>query len=103
MSAAHRREVLAGLWRLAGLACLGYPFHPPGQPAKLRTAHLENLATPALIIQGTRDPFGSREEVPRYRISPTIHIEWLQGQHSLSGPQLSALIHLVVQFVTSIT
>jgi len=89
--------------RVRGVVCLGYPFHPPGQPEKLRTAHLETMKTPALIVQGTRDPFGNAEGVAAYRISPTIHIEWLQGQHSLSGPQLSALIHLVVQFVTSIT
>lgn len=65
------------------VVCLGYPFHPPGQPARLRTEHLEILATPALIIQGTRDPFGPREEVVTYRLSPTIEIEWLEdGDHS---------------------
>src|SRR5687767_9027203 len=40
-----------------GLVCLGYPFHPPGQPHRLRTAHLRELRTPTLIVQGTRDPF----------------------------------------------
>ena len=48
---------------VAGLLCLGYPFHPPGKPERLRTAHLETLETPTLILQGTRDPFGTREEV----------------------------------------
>src|SRR5215471_229059 len=51
-----------------GLVCLGYPFHPPGKADQLRTKHLENLGTPALLIQGTRDPFGSAEEVPGYSI-----------------------------------
>ena len=37
---------------VAGLVCLGYPFHPPGQPEKLRVAHLEKLKTPALFLQG---------------------------------------------------
>jgi predicted alpha/beta-hydrolase family hydrolase len=46
-----------------GLVCLGYPFHPPGQPEKLRTAHLRDLRTTTLIVQGTRDPLGTREEV----------------------------------------
>src|SRR5438309_4485241 len=69
--------------RVRGVVCFGYPFHPPGQPEKLRTAHLETMTTPALIVQGTRDPFGTAEEVAAYRISPTICIEWLQGQHSL--------------------
>jgi len=67
----------------AGLVCLGYPFHPPGQPTKLRTAHLETLRTPTLIVQGTRDPFGTPEDVAGYALSPAIRIEWLEsGEHS---------------------
>ncbi len=67
----------------AGLVGLGYPFHPPGQPQKLRTAHLETLRTPTLIVQGTRDPFGTREDVAGYSLSPVIRIEWLEsGEHS---------------------
>lgn len=66
-----------------GLVCLGYPFHPPGNPQRLRTEHLRNLKTPALIVQGTRDPFGTREEVATYDLSNAIHIEWLpDGDHS---------------------
>jgi hypothetical protein len=68
---------------VAGLVCLGYPFHPPGKAERLRTRHLENLQTPALIVQGTRDPFGTREEVAGYRLSPRIEIHWLEdGDHS---------------------
>ncbi len=67
----------------AGLVCLGYPFHPPGQPGKLRTAHLESLRTPTLIVQGTRDPFGTPDDVGGYTLSPAIRIEWLEsGEHS---------------------
>jgi uncharacterized protein len=66
-----------------GLICLGYPFHPPGRADKTRTAHLENLRTPALIVQGTRDTFGGPEEVRGYKLSPAIRIEWLEdGDHS---------------------
>ena len=61
-----------------GLVCLGYPFHPPGRPEKLRTAHLETLSTPALIVQGTRDAFGTKEDVAGYRLSPAIRIVWLE-------------------------
>ena len=50
-----------------GLVCLGYPFHPPGKPEQLRTAHLDALRTPTLIVQGTRDPFGTPDEVAGYR------------------------------------
>lgn len=49
--------------RIAGLLCLGYPFHPIGKPEKLRVHHLEALQTPTLICQGSRDPFGTRAEV----------------------------------------
>lgn len=70
--------------RIAGLLCLGYPFHPPGQPEKLRTAHLKGLTTPALICQGTRDEFGTRDEVPGYDLSDRIEMLWLEdGDHDL--------------------
>ncbi len=66
-----------------GLVCLGYPFHPPGKPERLRTQHLENLRTPALVVQGTRDVFGSREDVAGYRLSEAIRIAWIEdGDHS---------------------
>ena len=66
-----------------GLVCLGYPFHPPGRPDRLRTAHLETLATPALILQGERDPFGRADEVPGYRLSDAVAVSWLpDGDHS---------------------
>ena len=69
---------------VSGLLCLGYPFHPPGKPESLRTKHLETLATPALICQGTRDIFGSREEVSEYSLSDKIEIFWLEdGDHDL--------------------
>jgi uncharacterized protein len=66
-----------------GLVCLGYPFHPPGQPDKTRTEHLKNLRTPSLILQGTRDSFGGPEDVRRYKLSTAIRIEWMEdGDHS---------------------
>lgn len=65
------------------LVCLGYPFHPPGRPDRLRTKHLATLKTPALILQGTRDPFGSPEEVREYALSPSISLVWIEdGDHS---------------------
>lgn len=71
--------------RIAGLLCLGYPFHPPGRPQQLRTAHLKGLKTPALICQGTRDEFGTRDEVAGYELSPAIEILWLEdGDHNLT-------------------
>lgn len=68
----------------AGCIVFGYPFHPPSQPARLRTAHLAALRTPTLVLQGERDAFGSRAEVGGYALSPTIAIQWFaDGDHSL--------------------
>jgi len=70
--------------RIAGLLCLGYPFHPPGRPEQLRTKHLIGLKTPTLICQGTRDEFGTRYEVGEYGLSDEIEIFWLEdGDHDL--------------------
>jgi hypothetical protein len=70
--------------RITGLLCLGYPFHPMAKPQQLRTAHLADLRTPTLIVQGTRDAFGTRAEVAAYTLSPTIRMLWLEdGDHDL--------------------
>lgn len=67
-----------------GLLCIGYPFHPVGKPEQLRTAHLKELRKPTLIAQGTRDPFGTRDEVATYDLSPAIQILWMEdGDHDL--------------------
>jgi predicted alpha/beta-hydrolase family hydrolase len=67
-----------------GLACLSYPFHPPGKPERLRTNHLEHIAVASMIVQGTRDPFGTREEVAGYALSPHIRLAWIEdGNHDL--------------------
>ena len=72
---------------ISGLVCLGYPFHPPGKPDQLRTAHLEDLQCPALIIQGERDPFGAHGEVVEYKLSKSIALCWIDdGDHDL-GPR----------------
>jgi predicted alpha/beta-hydrolase family hydrolase len=69
---------------VAAVVCFGDPFHPPGQPAKVRTAHLKSLKTPTLILQGERDPFGTRDDVAGYELSKRIRVEWItDGDHSL--------------------
>jgi predicted alpha/beta-hydrolase family hydrolase len=71
----------------SGLVCLGYPFHPPGAApwaVAKRTDHLRDLHTPALIVQGTRDPFGGPAEVAGYVLSAAIRVRWIEdGDHSL--------------------
>jgi predicted alpha/beta-hydrolase family hydrolase len=51
---------------LAGLVFLGYPLHPPGDPKKLRVAHLPRVRAPMLFVQGERDPFGTPREIARF-------------------------------------
>lgn len=48
-----------------GLLLLSYPLHPPRKPEQLRIQHLPDLRTPSLFVHGTRDPFGSTEEMKR--------------------------------------
>jgi predicted alpha/beta-hydrolase family hydrolase len=97
--------------QVRGAVIFGYPFHPPGQPAKLRTAHLEKLITPMLVLQGERDPFGTRGDVAGYRLSPQIRIEWIpDGDHSLKpraksgtteGQNLLLAIEAAASFMSS--
>lgn len=69
---------------VAGLACLSYPWHPPAKPDQPRTAHLEHLRTPTVVVQGTRDPFGTPDEVAEYTLSSAIELLWLEdGDHDL--------------------
>jgi uncharacterized protein len=77
-----------------GLVCLGYPFHPPGKPERPRIAHLASLRTPALVVQGTRDPFGTSEEVPGYTLATSIRVHWIEdGDHSLRPRKASGRTH----------
>jgi len=95
-----------------GLVCLGYPFHPPGRPDKLRTKHLETLKTPALIVQGTRDAFGTSEDVAGYEFSPAIRVHWIEdGDHSFKprassgrteAPNMAEAIAAVREFLETL-
>lgn len=75
---------------VAGVVALGYPFHPPGKPDRLRVDHLANLAVPMLIVQGERDSFGTRDEVAQYALPADIRIAWApDGDHSLKPRKAS--------------
>jgi len=77
-------SLVADECRVHGLLCLGYPFHPPRQPDRLRTAHLADLTTRTLVVQGTRDPLGGTPEVATYPLSPAIRVHWIEdGDHDL--------------------
>ncbi len=63
--------------RSSDLVCLGYPFYAAGKPEKPRVAHLADIATPTLIVQGERDALGNRQTVVDYALSPRIELCWL--------------------------
>jgi len=68
----------AGVDGLAGLVFLGYPLHPPGQPGKLRAAHLARIRQRMLFVQGSRDAFGTPDEVgaiiKNFHLPATLHV-----------------------------
>jgi len=78
-----------GLADLAGLVALGYPLHPPGRPEQLRAEHLARIRQPMLIVQGSRDAFGTPEEL-RPALAPLGATATLQvvagGDHSFKVP-----------------
>jgi predicted alpha/beta-hydrolase family hydrolase len=75
---------------IAGLVFLGYPLHPPGKPDQLRDAHLPLIKAPMLFIQGSRDAFGSAEEIratiKKHHLPATLHVVE-GGDHSLKVPK----------------
>lgn len=73
---------------VAGLVLVSYPLHPPKKPDQPRTAHLDRIEVPVLCISGTRDDFGSPEEMTEaFSVVPgTIKWRWLdKGRHELKG------------------
>lgn len=77
---------------VAGLVCLGYPFHPVGKPDRLRIDHLQDIKTPTLILQGERDTFGKRDEVESFALAKSVHVHWLtDGDHSFKPRKASGL------------
>jgi len=77
-----------------GLVLLGYPFYAPGKQDKPRIEHLLTLKTKTLILQGERDPMGSKEVVEAYDLSEVIKTIWLgDGNHDLKPRIKSGLTH----------
>jgi hypothetical protein len=79
----------------AGLVLLSYPLHPPRRPADLRTAHFSKLVTPALFVHGTRDPFGSVEEMRAALASIAGPHEMLAVEgagHDLRAARVAAMV-----------
>ncbi|MCQ4278068.1 dienelactone hydrolase family protein [Pseudomonas stutzeri] len=87
-------SMLADELAVDALVCLGYPFHAVGKPEKPRVAHLAELRTPTLIIQGERDALGNRDTVAGYSLSPAIRLDWLMAaDHDLKPLKRSGFTH----------
>jgi predicted alpha/beta-hydrolase family hydrolase len=89
---------------IAGLVLLGYPLHPPGQPQKLRDAHLPHVRRRMLFVQGSRDTFGTPDELAPIlaRLDPAPELYVVDGgDHSFKlsrkDPARQAAIHTGIQ------
>lgn len=89
---------------LAGLVMLSYPLHPPKRPDKLRVEHLPDITVPCLFISGTKDEFGTPEELSAWTATiaaPVEHV-WLDGaRHDLTGRDAVISEH-VADFVSRV-
>jgi predicted alpha/beta-hydrolase family hydrolase len=95
-----------GVEAVAGLVFLGYPLHPPGKPDQRRDAHLPAIREPMLFVQGTRDAFGTADEIRN--LLPKLHQATLHeiagGDHSfkVSGrgaPKPDAVLNAILDVV----
>jgi len=83
-----------GAAEVAGLVLLGYPLHPPGRPEELRVKHLPAIETPMLFVQGSRDAFGTPEELRPFmrKLKARAELHVVEGgDHSLKVPKRSGL------------
>ncbi len=77
---------------IKGVVVFGYPFHPINKLDKLRIENLQLSGPPTLIIQGTRDKFGTITEVKKYKIHKNNTILWIKdGDHSYNTLKKSGL------------
>jgi uncharacterized protein len=86
---------------IQALLLMSYPLHPPARPAQLRTAHLPNLHKPAFFAHGSRDSFGSREEMEQALklIPASTQLQMIEGAgHDLGGGKKLAFVDAFVEF-----
>jgi predicted alpha/beta-hydrolase family hydrolase len=88
MLAAHAEDPV----QVAGLVLLSYPLHPPGRPEQLRVEHFERLRAPVLFVSGTRDPFGTPDELrgAAKALKDDVTFHWVaDAGHGLEPPRRS--------------
>jgi len=91
--------------RLAGLVLVSYPLHPPGKPERLRVEHLPDVTVPCLFVGGTKDPFGTPDELLEWTATipaPVEHV-WIDGgRHDLRGAD-ATIADAIDAFVSSLS
>ncbi len=74
--------------QVTGVVTVAYPLHPPGKPDRLRVEHLPDVTAPWLFVCGTRDPFGTPDELTKWSATitgPVTH-HWVENKgHDLKG------------------
>ncbi len=90
--------------RADGLVLLSYPLHPPGKPDRLRTAHFPDIGVPCLFVSGTRDPFGTPEELEAAvaKIPAPVRIEWLDGERHDPRDRDDAILESVAAWLSDL-
>ena len=86
-----------------GLVLISYPLHPPGKPDRLRTEHFAGLAVPCLFVSGTRDSFGTPNELEEATAAipgPVTH-HWLEGRdHGMRGADADVAV-IVAEWISA--
>ena len=87
------------------LVLISYPLHPPGKPERLRVEHLPRLSVPCLFVSGTKDTFGTPDELQEWTATipaPVTHV-WIDGKgHDLKGAD-DRVAAAVVEFLAGLT
>lgn len=81
-----------------GLVLVSYPLHPPGKPDRLRVEHFPAITVPSLFVSGTRDAFGTVEELTREtaNIRGPVTLRWVEGgDHGLRGRDADLTSHVI--------
>lgn len=89
----------------AGLVLVSYPLHPPGKPDSLRVEHLPRLTVPTLAVSGTRDPFGTPDELTSELSvipGPLSMVLIDGGRHELTG-RVDQLVEAFSSWISGIS
>jgi predicted alpha/beta-hydrolase family hydrolase len=88
----------------AALVLVSYPLHPPDQPERKRSAHFNEIAIPCLFVSGTRDVFGTVEELEAATAAitgPVTH-HWIEGGDHVLRRKDAEVAQIVTDWLTTL-